>query len=377
MEIMNADAPRPLSRFTVIEVNDTDVPSCLRLATSLATRIAADLGATVIKIEPPAGDLVRRLPPLLPHGPNVERSALFQYLNTGKHSVVLDLESAPGIARALTLAGKADAVVFETPGRNAEALRHTRATPIEIAAFAAGMAHPGPVSEFTIAALAGLLHMVGEPDRQPLRLGGHQISYAAGLTAFTGLSAALAARSQSRVAPSVRVSLAEVAQWVNWKATSGAHAAGRSPGREGGQSEFQVVRCADGYVAVVFTVSQWPPLRDLIGDPRLADPKFATRTGRRQHVGALYEIMAPWFAARTRQDIQGQAQARGVPFGPVFTPAELLETEQYTARGFLADLSHPTLGPLRLPQLPVQWNGRSFAPHAAPGLADTPARAAE
>ena len=376
MEIMGEDASRPLSRFTVIEVNDTGVPSCLRMAASLATRIAADLGATVIKVEPPGGDIVRRLPPLLPRGPEAERSALFQYLNTGKRSVVLDLASADGMAGALTLAGKADAVVFEAPCRGADALRHTAATPIEIAAFATDMDRR-PVSEFTIAALAGLLHMVGEPDRQPLRLGGHQVPYAAGLTAFTGLSAALAARSLSRTAPSVRVSLAEAAQWVNWKATSGAHAAGHSPGREGGQSEFQIVRCADGYVAVVFTVSQWAPLRDLIGDPRLADSMFATRAGRRQHVGALYAIMAPWFADKTRQDVQRLAQSRGVPFGPVFTPAELLEAEQYRSRGFLADLQHPTLGALRLPQLSVQWNGRSFAPHAAPSLADAPARAAE
>src|SRR6185312_5193916 len=59
-------------------------------------------------------------------------------------------------------------------------------------------------------------------------------------------------------------------------------------------------------------------------------------------------------------------QAKGVPFGPIFSPAELLETEQYVARGFLAELEHPTLGRLRMPQLPVQWNGHSFAPRPAP-----------
>jgi crotonobetainyl-CoA:carnitine CoA-transferase CaiB-like acyl-CoA transferase len=233
------------------------------------------------------------------------------------------------------------------------------------------------VSEFTIAALAGLLHMVGEPDRQPLRLGGHQVSYAAGLTAFTGLTAALAARVQGRTAPRVRVSLAEVAQWVNWKAASGAHAAGQSPGREGRQSEFQIVRCADGHVAVVFTVAQWPPLRDLIGDPRLSEARFSTRAGRRQHVDTLYAILAPWFAGKTRQEVQRLAQARGVPFGPVFSPAELLSAEQYQARGFLAEFHHPAFGMLRVPRLPVQWNGRSFAPRVAPILADALARVAE
>ena len=225
-----------------------------------------------------------------------------------------------------------------------------------------------PVSEFTLLALGGLLHMVGEPERKPLRLGGHQASYPAGLTAFTGLTAALAARDAGQKPPSVRVSLAEVLQWVNWKAASGADATGTSPGREGKKSEFQILPCRDGHVAVVYTATQWPATRTLIGDPRLSDPKFNTRAGRRQHIAELYAIITPWFADKTRAEIQKTAQAKGVPFGPIFSPAELLETEQYVARGFLTDLEHPQLGTLRMPQLPVQWNGRSFAPKPAPSL---------
>jgi crotonobetainyl-CoA:carnitine CoA-transferase CaiB-like acyl-CoA transferase len=347
----------PLARFTVLEVNAADVPLCLRLAASLAGKIAADLGATVLKIEPPGGDPVRRAPPILPQG----ESALFQFLNTSKQSLVLD---AASLAR---LIDQADAVLFEEPAALAPLLRGGRATPIEIAAFPLEMnAATRPVSEFTLLALGGLLHMVGEPERKPLRLGGHQASYAAGLTAFTGLTAALAARDAGRKPPAVRVSLAEVLEWVNWKAASGADATGKSPGREGKQSEFQILPCRDGHVAVVYTATQWPATRALLADPRLDDPKFNTRAGRRQHVAELYAIITPWFADKTRAEIQSTAQAKGVPFGPIFSPAELLETEQYVARSFLADMKHPTLGTLRLPQLPVQWNGRSFAPRPAP-----------
>src|SRR4029079_11644965 len=188
------------------------------------------------------------------------------------------------------------------------------------------------VSELTLLALGGLLHMVGEPERKPLRLGGHQASPPAGLPAFTGLTAALAARDAGQKPPPVRVSLAEVMQWVNWKAASGADASGTSPGREGKNSEFQIVPCRDGHVAVVYTVTQWPATRALIGDPRLGDPKFNTRAGRRQNIAELYAIITPWFADKTRTEIQKTAQAKGVPFGPIFSPAELLETEQYVAR---------------------------------------------
>jgi len=363
---MSDDTALPLARFTILEVNDTKVPLCLRLATSLAAKIAADLGASVLKIEPPGGDPVRRAPPLLPQG----ESALFQFLNTSKRSLMLDLASDAGRTTLKGLLDKADAVLFEEPASIASLVRQSRATPIEIAAFPVEMnAAARPVSEFAILALGGLLHMVGEPERKPLRLGGHQASYAAGLTAFTGLSAALAARDGGQVAPPVRVSLAEVMQWVNWKAASGADASGTSPGREGKNSEFQIVPCRDGHVAVVYTVTQWPATRALIGDPRLDDPKFNTRAGRRQNIAELYAILTPWFADKTRAEIQKTAQAKGVPFGPIFSPAELLETEQYVARGFLADMAHPTQGTLRLPQLPVQWNGRSFSPKPAPELA--------
>jgi crotonobetainyl-CoA:carnitine CoA-transferase CaiB-like acyl-CoA transferase len=355
----------PLQRFTIVEVNDAGVLPCLRLATSLAAKIAADLGADVVKVEPPGGDPVRRMPPLLPSG----ASALFQFLNTSKRSLVLDLETEAGRANLVQLLGRADACLFEEPAAVAPLARAGKAAPIEIAAFPAEMnAAQRPVSELAIQALGGLMHMIGEPGRKPLKLAGHQASYAAGLTAFTGLAAALAARDAGRPAPPVRVSLAEVMQWVNWKAASGAAATGASPGREGRASEFQVVPCRDGHVAVVYTVTQWPATRDLIGDPRLRDAKFSTRAGRRKHIAELYDIITPWFAGRTRAEIQRMAQAKGVPFGPVFTPAELLETEQYVARGFLAKMTHPDFGKLLIPQLPVQWNGRSFAPRPAPSL---------
>jgi len=84
---MSVTDTSPLARFTVVEVNDRDVPQCLRIATSLAGKIAADLGADVLKIEPPGGDPIRHVPPSLPHG----ESALFQFLNTSKRSLMLDL----------------------------------------------------------------------------------------------------------------------------------------------------------------------------------------------------------------------------------------------------------------------------------------------
>jgi crotonobetainyl-CoA:carnitine CoA-transferase CaiB-like acyl-CoA transferase len=201
---MSESSALPLARFTVVEVNDSGMPLCLRLAVSLAGKIAADLGATVLKIEPPAGDPVRRAPPLLPQG----ESALFQFLNTSKRSLVLDLATDAGRAALARLLDGADACLFEEPAPAAALIHGSKATPVEVAAFPLGLDASVPYSELTLLALSGMLHMVGEPERKPLKLAGHQASYAAGLTAFTGLAAALAARDAGRAAPSVRVSLA-------------------------------------------------------------------------------------------------------------------------------------------------------------------------
>ena len=108
---MREIADLPLARFSVIEVNAAGAPLPLRLASSLAGKIAADLGADVLKIEPPGGDPVRTAPPLLPQG----SSALFQFLNTSKRSMVLDLQSDDGRAALAALLDKADACLFEEP----------------------------------------------------------------------------------------------------------------------------------------------------------------------------------------------------------------------------------------------------------------------
>jgi crotonobetainyl-CoA:carnitine CoA-transferase CaiB-like acyl-CoA transferase len=158
-------------------------------------------------------------------------------------------------------------------------------------------------------------------------------------------------------------------QSCNGELEGGVRGGRQRPRRARGKaSEFQIVPCLDGHVAVVYTVTQWPATRALIGDRRLEDAKFTTRAGRRKNIAELYDILTPWFAGKTRAEIQKTAQAKGVPFGPIFTPAELLETEQYVARSFLAEMKHPALGKLLIPQLPVQWNGRSFAPRPAPPL---------
>ena len=341
---------RPLDGTTILEIDGPRTPLCLRLATSLAARIAADLGARVLKLEPQGGDFVRTAPPLLPAD---GRSALFQFLNTSKRSITLPAERRFALETLLT--GRIDAALYEEGDQDAAALLAERKVArVEIAGWPESMPRPhAPLSGFTVLALGGLLDMVGEAEREPLRLGGHQGSYPAGLAAFTALMAQLAARD---VAPA-RVSLVEALLWVNWKAAAGAHADGKAPTRDGARSEFQVVPCADGHIALVYGVTQFDAVAALVGDARLDDPRFATRPERRRLVSEIYDVLKPWCASRTRAEIYAAAQARGIPFGTIVTPFELTSDPQMVDRGFIVDMDG-----LKMPRLPVLWNGAGFAP---------------
>jgi crotonobetainyl-CoA:carnitine CoA-transferase CaiB-like acyl-CoA transferase len=348
---------KPLDGTVIIEVGKAHAPVCLRLATSFAGKIASELGAKVVKLEPFGGDPVRHLPPFLPGGSGGEHSALFKFLNTGKTTLSLPNDSARArMAVSSLLRARVDGVLLEEDHELSASFAGRSLALVEIAGWPAGMPTVGRLSEFTALALGGLLDMVGDPDRKPLRLGGHQASYSAGLSVFTTLMALLAERDAGRRSPPARVSLIETAMWVNWKAIAGIDDAGKPPTRQGGESEFQVVRCLDGWVAVVFSVTQFENLRDLVNSPPLHHPKFATREGRLKHMRELYRYLEPWFAVRTRAEVYREAQSRGVPLGPVCTPADLITDPQNVARGFIVSLADPSLSGARVPRLPVLWN---------------------
>jgi crotonobetainyl-CoA:carnitine CoA-transferase CaiB-like acyl-CoA transferase len=348
---------RPLDGTVILEVGSAQAPICVRLANSFAGKIASDLGAKVVKLEPFSGDPVRYMPPFFPSGPQGERSALFKFLNTGK--TTLSMPSNSVAARAAVdalMSARIDGVLLEEDDELKASFVERPLPLVEIAGWPAGMPAVASLSEFTALALGGLLDMIGEPDRKPLRLGGHQASYSAGLSAFTALMAQFAERDIGRRPPPARVSLIETVMWVNWKAIAGIDDEGKPPTRQGNRSEFQVVRCLDGWIAVVFSVTQFENLRDLVNSPALHHTKFATREGRLKHIRELYEHLEPWFAARTRAEVYDEAQRRGVPLGPVCSPADLATDPQNVARGFIVPLADASVRGARVPRLPVLWN---------------------
>jgi crotonobetainyl-CoA:carnitine CoA-transferase CaiB-like acyl-CoA transferase len=361
---MNAEPQRPLAGLVLLESHHATAPLCLRLAKGLATRIAADLGAQVITLEPAGGDVLRQHGPWIVRDDGARASALFEFLNASK--TLLRLPHHPATAISTLLEGRIDGV-FAEEGDPVLAQAAARGIDtVELTGFPdASPAAGAPLTEFGVLAFSAMLDMIGDPQREPLRLGGHQPAYAAGMSAFTAMMALLEGRAAGRGADHARISLVETLIWVNWKAISGAQATGRAPTRRGAKAEFQVFPCLDGHIALVFTVNQYDALVRLIGDPALAEPRFANRASRTEQGEAFVATLAPWFAQRRREDIYQAAQALGVPLGPVFDAHDLLNDAQHLARDFIRTLEHPTLGTLHMPRLPVLWGDVGFAPRTA------------
>ena len=314
--------PAPLAGRRILDLGAFCRQPPHGLAVSMAAKLCRAYGATVVRPVPGGGEPLAAAPPLLPDG----RSALDAFLNAGKER---------------DGAGPYDGAIGDHAGLAAHAAGI--ALQARISVFAAG--EDPPTSELALAALSGLLDIVGEAGGPPTKLAGHQLPYAAGLSACTGLlGALLTGRDET-----VDVSLFDVAAWLNWKGTAGMLMHGTPLKRGNARNYWRIVAVQDGHVALVYQDKDWPALREMVGDDRLAEPRFGTVKGRAENLPALMDILLPWFAARSRSEATRAAQQRRIPVGPVLHPADLLTDPQYRARDFLAADGTP--------RLPMLWDG--------------------
>lgn len=354
----------PLQGLVVLEAVSARCSWGVRLAVAFAGRIAADLGARVICLQS-AG--LAALPDT--SAAVEEAAALHAFLGAGK-KIVSGTSGDAASAQARELAGGANALLGDGWLRNAaaDALGLALAADAPRAIIQVGMlppqhAHELPASEFTVEAESGLLDLVGDAGREPVRLAGHQVAYSAGLAAYTGMVAAFCRRE--REPPAVRVSLLETALWLNWKNLATVSIGGAPATRSGQAMSWPVVRCADGWVAVVYQPHEWGTLRDMLGAPRLLDPRFATPTGRAAHAAELSELFEASLATLTRAEVNALAARHRLPLGVVQSAGELADDPHYRARGFLR-LVESDAGSVAIPRLPVLWDGEPFAPGRIP-----------
>lgn len=352
----------PLSGIRVVEFSHMIMgPSC--------GLILGDLGAEVIKVEPPGGDKTRNL---LGTG-----AGFFRLFNRNKKSVSADLDDADDLARINKLIASAD-VVSENfrPGALAKyrldyaslKKKHKRLIYVSHKGFLPGPYEHRVALDEVVQMMAGLAYMTGPPGR-PLRAGSSVNDIMGGMFGAIGVLAALAERQHTGRGQEVQVGLFEncvflSAQHMQQYAATGV-AAQPMPARISAWGVFDLFETADEsqvFLGVV-TDKQWAvfgrafDLGGLAGDPRLATNNKRVEA-RDWMIPALRGIVKRY----SSKDLQAVFEREGLPYAPIIKPEQLFDDPHLIASGGLADLTLDTGGTTPMPLLPILLGGRHLKP---------------
>jgi len=379
----------PLAGLRVLEVGGT-------VAAPYATKLLADLGADVVKIEPPGGEPTRARGPFPGGVPHPEKSGLFLYLNTNKRGIVLDLARPEGHATLARLAARADLLVhdvhptaIDAQGLGWDALR--RANPRLVATAITPFGLTGPhahwrgadVVLWNAGGVATLNGQPGEPDRPPLKAFGDQASFQGGLNAAVASLGALFGRADGDDGELIDVSIQESVAAILELTFEFWPYCGLVASRLGAKpiQPLCFMECRDGWIFVCCVEEhQWRAFVELMGSPEWAEMElFENRIARGANFDALQAFLQEWCREQSVQDLYDQAQARRIPFAPVSTMGDLLASPHLKARGFFVTVDHPVAGPVTMPGAPYRfgrtpWQIRRPAPclgqHTAEVLAE-------
>ena len=335
--------------------------------------LLADMGARVIKVEPPAGDSTRVMA-----GSQGSDSAAFNAVNRGKLGIVLDLTKDQGRHVFTRLARGADILVENyRPGVMARLGLDYATLSVEnprlIYASISGYGQTGPWAQkggFDLIAqgLSGIMSVTGTPGGPPVKAGLPLTDLGAGLFATIGVLGALHHRAQSGRGQHVDTSLVDAGLALSvWEVTDYV-TTGNIPGPIGSAhrltAPYQAVQCADGHLTIgAANDRNFAKLTTVLGHPEwAADPRFVTNHLRVQHrteLAALIEEItgtAPVAAWLERLD------AAGIPCGPILNYEQALSTPQAIAREMVAEVDHPILGRLKTVGTPIKMSETPLNP---------------
>lgn len=349
----------------------------IELSTSVAAaycgKVLAELGADVTKIEAPGtGDPARSYGPFLGDAPDLNSSAGYIYLNTGKRSATIDWMQSAGQYLVSQLAAGADLLLIDGNQRDFGC----SGTVVEFV----GTAHPEhkgwAVSDLVGYALGGYLYVDGAAERAPLKGGGRQPAHAAANYALMAVLAQRFADKGGRRGRRITVPEAECMATMHWYTTvmwTYAHLLKRRIGnRLDIAHPVSLYPCQDGWVAIGAGGNDaWRLVALAAGYPDLADdPRFAEGWSRLAHADEVDTIVREFTMGRTRADVLVTLQTLRVPCGYVSSPNDLLHDPQYVARGYWKTVEQPEIGPLQFPGAPFEAPGIAFAAKYAPRLGE-------
>ena len=334
--------------------------------------LLCDMGARVIKVEPPAGDSTRRMA-----GAVGRDSAAFNAVNRGKLGIVLDLQSPAGREALRVLARSADILienfrpgVMHKLGLGYAALAADN--PRLIYASISGYGQTGPDAakggfDLVAQGASGIMSVTGEPDRPPVKVGLPITDLGAGLFALSAILAALHWRSSSGRGQYIDTSLLEAGIALSvWEATE--LFSGTTPARLGSahrmSAPYQAFRCADGYITVGAANDRtFAKLAALVGrEDWLRDARFATDAARVAHRVELAEAIEQITGAESCATWLTRLEAAGVPCGPIRSYDQVFADPHVQAREMTVEVGHPTLGALKTLGTPVKMSETPLNP---------------
>ena len=343
------------------------------MAGPFSAMILADLGADVIKVEPPAGDSTRQMP-----GAAGSDTPSFNAVNRGKRGIVIDLKTREGREVFSRLASSIDIVienyrpgVMAALGLDYETL--SRSNPGLVYASISGYGQTGPASRkggFDLIAqgVSGIMSVTGAPEGPPAKAGVPLTDLGAGLFAVIGILAALRHRERTGVGQRVDTSLVDAGVALSvWEAVEYFSGIGMPTALGSAHrmnAPYQAFRCTDGYITIGAANERlFRRLCEILEHPEWAAmPEFADNASRVRNRAALAERIEAITARRARAEWLRIFDEAEIPCGPINNYAEVFADPQVRAREMVVETDHPTLGPQRMLGSPIKLSATPADP---------------
>ncbi|MGD9181967.1 MAG: CoA transferase [Desulfobacterales bacterium] len=342
---------------------------------SFCTKLLADLGARVVKIEKPGGDESRRMGPFWENASHLKKSLSFFYNNTNKLGITLDLDRSRGREIFLELVKRND-IIVETfqPGYlsrlklDFDFLKTVNRRLILVSVTGFGQMGPRKAyksCDLVASAYGGQMYVTGSPASPPLKAYGEQSYYLASLFAAIGILLAIQKRSQTGVGEHVDISLQEAVtatlEHVMIRFFSETIIAGRQ-GSLHWNHAFKIFACQDGFIHLTLfqnweTLVEWLDSEGMAED--LNEKKWINEEYRRQHIEHVIAVVERWTKTHRVEELFELGQLMHFPWAPVLSPKDVLNSVQLNARRFFVPLHHRENDTdFSYPQLPFRFSSK-------------------
>ena len=332
------------------------------IAGSFCTRLLADYGADVLKVEPPQGSAMRRMGPFFQDDPDPEKSLFFLAMNLNKKGSTLNLESSEGQKIFKELVSRVDVVVESyRPGYlGSLGLGYPdleTINPSLVMTSITPFGQEGPYSQFKSDeivnyAMGMIMSISGSQDREPLKHGGFQAQYDGGLNGAAATGMALLYSDNTGLGQHVDLSVTEcvastmMATQSMYPFMGGTQARRRTVGNNFGHP----MPCADGWIiAQTGGGASWDDIADFFQAPELHEERFSNGALRTLNGEELDRIVVDSMIDRGKWEMFSKAAQARMLFGLVQTPLELADCPQLESRDFYREVDHPVIGKIKVP----------------------------